>query len=186
MAILYFGDHEARLLARLLSQDREHESWRAFARAMAAGLQRLEDEIFGAVLALDLPNATHAALDVWAGIVGEVRGGLSDGELRRVVSVKLQIMRCNGTVDEQIRIYRGLLDAVATRYFQLPPAAYQLQGETVPLRPVMRRRVTRLMRSVVPAGVGAHVVEAQPLYFGFSGDTHAVGFGGGVLARQLF
>lgn len=186
MAILYYGDHERRLLDRLLSQDRGNETWRAFYRGLATGLQRFEDELFGVVMALDLPNATHAALDIWAELVGEVRGGLTDGELRRVVSVKLQIMRCNGTVDEQLRIYRGLIGGGQTRYFPLYPAGYQIQGETAPLRPVMRRRTSRLMQSIVPAGVGAHVAEAQPLYFGFSGDVRAVGFGAGPLARQLF
>lgn len=177
------ADHEALMIANLLSQFQESPRFQAFIKALAAGVQQLEDEIDDLITLRAFDVATDAALDQWATIVGEQRTGLTDTEFRRFIAAKILINNSGGTPEELIAILSTMTGASAAHQ-NLYPANYQMSVSSgTGYSAAVLRRIGRAMELARPAGIGSQTLLGTE--DGFRFDSATLGFDQGELAAVV-
>ncbi|MEE8385484.1 MAG: hypothetical protein V3S01_06175 [Dehalococcoidia bacterium] len=169
--LAYIPDHDRLMLDRTPLQFHKPRIT-ALIRALALGVQCLEESLFGMHISTSLPNATGDALDQWGSLVGERRGGLDDDDYRVFIEAKLLVLRSNGSPDELIEIFRRITAPQISVRFALYPRAsfglWVLREEAMGDR--RARRVGEFMRQAKPGGTEMWLVESIPGYFGFKDD----------------
>lgn len=184
--LAYEADYEGLILRRLApSQFTQTPRWVALWKGLAAAFQAAEDELFDLHVSTSLDLATGAALDQWAEIVGEGRGGLDDTWLRQFIRARILANLSTSSEDELIRIY-GILTAGSARILTAYPAAFTLstvRGDYMPAD--IRRRVARFMDEIKPAGIEMVLMEAVGGFQGFAGDPSSGMLGTALLARHV-
>lgn len=161
----------------------------AFVRALAHGVQMLEDEVLDRHLALALATANGADLDTLGKLVGELRVSLNDQDYRRFIAARLLARHCKGTTDELLAIAVLVTAPSTVVHFDMFPAGFRLYfGRDLALTSQMLGRIRRFLVGVKPAGVTMLLVEYSASPFGFSANpyTSPASFGSGALARQLY
>jgi hypothetical protein len=183
--LVYQGDLAGLAESRLLSQDADKPRIVAFVRALGAGAQLLEDIAFS-VLTSTLDICSDHRLDQWGDLVGEPRGGLDDTQYRVFIKARILANRSAGHLDEIIRVAQLVTAPSVVTSEELAPKHVTLwiaRDNEMDRR--LRGRVVRLLRSIKPAGTFLEMTEVLPGYFGFDGDTNALGFNQGELSRLL-
>lgn len=160
---------------------------RALVRALAYGVQVLEDMLFDVLVSTGIDEATGDALDQWGETVGEDRGPLSDNEYRQFIKARMLVNISSGTIDEMIEILDVATQPnVEVRHLSVFPAGFALQvTRTSFLTDEGARRVARMLEDAWPGGRHMTVVEALSNGFGFAGDPDATGFSVGPFSRLL-
>lgn len=185
--LIYEPDWAGRAEQRLLVPWRKPRI-RAFVRALAAGVQLHEDQVFDLIAGTDLDVATGHALDQWGELVGEQRLGLSDNEYRQFVKARMLVNRSASTTDELIEILEvAAAPMVGVFHEHTDPATIILTvvRNGFVTEPV-RRRIARLMQDASPSGRRLVVIEALAGGFGFDGtDYGTTGFDRGGYARLI-
>lgn len=180
---LYVSDHENRAVRELLSVHQTKPRLVALARAMGAGVQLLEDALFGFVVGWSIEYVNGDALDVFGKIVGEQRQGLDDNTYRRFIQARVKANVSEGTRDELIDIYALIMDAEVTHYHDAFPAGFALVAlRGAFLEEVVRGRARLFMFDVKPAGVAMELIEG--LLDAFTYDD-GPGYDVGVYSRVL-
>lgn len=185
----HIGDHEERMLSKVLSQYRTKPRLCALARSLGAAVQQVEDAF--APLSSDVLfcNATGARLDLYGAWVNEPRVGLTDIEYRRVIAARVLANRCQGTEDEMWGILTTLIpEDVAEEVYltALYPASIYARVRTR-WRPDVQyvRRVGAILRLAKPAGVSLGGAWAVDVAYGFDGNPATLGLDQGQLAYGL-
>lgn len=181
----YIPDHRDRARADLPSQFRDKPHIEAAIAAWAKAVQTFEDLLWGVLQARHLDTATGHQLEQLAALVGEARGGLLDGELRRFVRAKIASRRARNAA-AFIELWQLVTQSTDTELLHLYPAHYQLQA-VVPdwPRDLLIERISAFMDAVRPGGIGADHVLATPAYFGFDDDPDALGYDAGALSERI-
>ena len=186
--IVFTPNHQDVAVDLLLAQYQQRPRIRAFIRALALGVQDLEDRAFGVLVQSTLTAASGDLLDKWGAVVGEPRGSLTDdADYRVFVQARILANRCQGTTDQMIEIWKLLVAPyLEVRHIDNYPASVQFWVvRTDPMSDLRARRVARLMRSVKPGGVSIDMTEAVVGYLGFSENPTAQPLDAGLLARAL-
>jgi len=185
-SVLHEESHGDRAVELLLSQDRQRPRLVAFVRALMAGAQRLEDDLFELLVSMDLDVATGPFLDRLGAWVDEPRGALSDEAYRQVVQLKLFALWCRSSTDDLITIAQiGTAPSTVT-HWPLYPAGGALEVLTDDgLSEARVARVARFLEAARPAGVALHAYHAPVAGFGFDDDTDALGWDEGVWAEEF-
>lgn len=185
-AIVLEQSHGDRAVELMLGQDKLAPRLVGFLRALMAGAQQLEHELFDLLTALDLDTATGAILDRIGAWVDEPRGSLEDDEYRAMIRVKLLVVWGRGTTDDIIDV--ALLGSEPSRVTHWPqyPAGGQVQIErSEDMSTARAARLVRFFEALRPAGVRLHVTAAVYDDFGFAEDPDAKGFGVGEFSHTL-
>ena len=182
----YIPDHGERSVERLLVRW-DQPRIRAYVRALGAGAQLHEDQTLDLLASTTLENATGHALEQWGELVGEQRGGLSDGAYRQIILAKALAMRCDGTIDRLLEVLAAAAGPDAAAYHE---ANYPAEFIMWVVRPsfmgdLQLRRVARIMELVRPAGRRMDLIEAITGYFGYTPDDGAEGFDIGPYSRLI-
>jgi len=182
----YMPDYDEQMRRLLLSQDRDKPNILALARAIATGLQTVEDDLFDLPLSTSLALGTGDALDKLGAIVGEARLGLDDDAYRRFIGAKILVNRSEGTPEELLAIFRIITGSENCYHYDLPPGGFVLVTvRTSWMTDVEMRRVRRMMDDARAAGIAMELIEAAPGYFGFEGDSRADAFDIGPFSRSI-
>lgn len=186
MQITYVADHKRKAVEEeLLSQFAGKPRITALIKALAQGVQYLEDMQFDLATGSTLTAATGRELDLWGQLVDERRLGLDDDSYRAVIQTKIRALRTNGTIDDLVDIFKALTDADEVRYFHHYPAGYRLTAyRDEPMSDERVRRVKRIMELCRPAGVGMVLAEAVTTSTCAAFDKSGRGFGSS-LSRTL-
>jgi hypothetical protein len=184
--VVYTPNHRAVAVSRLLAQYQDKPRIVSAIRALAAGAQALEDDLFGLLVSTTFTAATNNDLDQWGALVGEVRGGLNDADYRRMIGARILANRSHGTRDELIRILQITTEPSIVTYTDIYPACFQLiiRRETY-MSDTHALRVGRLMRAIKPGGVGMLLFEAADGYFGYDPDPEASPLDVGLFSRLI-
>lgn len=102
-------DHVTEALERLTEQFKDKPNFVAFATALIAPVQDIEDAMQQLLLERDIETAIGAQLDMLGEIVGQARGGLGDDEYRRYVRARIKANRSRGTVEDLLQVARLVL-----------------------------------------------------------------------------
>ena len=184
--LIHEVDHASVAITRLKSQFIGCPRIEALVRAIGAGVQALEEEIFTLIVARTLTASTGAQLDQWGSVVGEPRGGLPDSSYRLLINVRAFANRSRGSNDQLIEIAQITTAPSEVRQVDMFPAGLQINIRRDTLMSERRRgRVRRLLKDVKPAGVALLVVESVGGGFGFEGNPDAGGYNQGGYARVL-
>ncbi len=184
---VFIPNHKAISIARLLSQWRDKPRIVSLIRALAVGVQALEDDAFGVLVSTTLTAATNNDLDHWGALVGERRGGLDDQRYRTFIEARILANQSKGSRDELIRILQIISAPSTVTHTVTFPAAFQF----VILRPeymgdLHRRRVSETMNAIKPGGVAMLLFEAVPgEYYGFDPDPDALPLDVGLFSRLI-
>lgn len=100
MAIEHVQDHADQAIERLLTQYRERVRFEGWIRANAGATQTAEDAFWAIYTCDDLTTATASQLDDLGEMVGQLRGSLSDTQLRVMIAARVLINTGSGTGDE--------------------------------------------------------------------------------------
>jgi hypothetical protein len=158
--ILHVGDHKERAVAELLFVNRMRPRIVALVRALAGGVQLLEDPMFDFITGWNVDLVSGDALDVFGTIVGEQRQGLDDATYRRFIRARVKANVSEGTRDELIEIWQLIMAADVVRYFDALPAGFSLYAlRTTFLDDTTRGRAKAFMQDVKPAGVAMELIE---------------------------
>jgi hypothetical protein len=180
-------NHDEIALNRLLSQFRGKARIEALLKAVAEGVQTLEDLVYDLISSTRFDNAVDAHLDAWGELVGEFREGMSDDDYRRFISARILVNKCEGTTDQIIEIFDIITGDSVVILYNLPGGpnyelyTYRAPGDT--LSSDLKAKIGRIMEDIRPAGVGHLVVEVPSGYFGFAEDPGALGFDVGEFAE---
>lgn len=186
---LYIHNHVEELLGLLLSQFARAAALRAMVELLGEHAQCLEDLAWVVnTQTVNLEEATGASLDLWGSILGARRETLGDEAYRGVLQAVLLVNRAGGTVPEFLEIIRRLLRSPVSSYRQHPEASFSLwaSGHMWPATGAQRRRATRLLRKIIPAGVRVEAIIDAPLgHFGFADDPEASGWDG-IWSEEIY
>ena len=189
IAFDYEGDHRGLAISRLPGYLRVQPRVKHLLRALAGGIQDVEDVIWGVLLGTILPSAVGDALDRWGNLVGEPRGSLtSDLDYRPVITARILANRCPGDLDSLI----GVLSAATApshciEFIELQPgpAAFKLQVTRESWMSEPRRlRVRRVLADASPGGVDARYIEGVVGGFGPVDSCGGTTFTG-PMAREI-
>jgi hypothetical protein len=189
------SDHQARALATLLSQWGGAVKLKGLLAALIERVQEADDDAWALIGGRMLATAEGAQLDILGSIVGQLRGGISDDDYRRLIEVRIQANLARGRVTALLQIAATLVGAPVTYTpaglgyvpFGVPDsehqgAAFRLDWEVDAISDDMVRLLRRVISDIVPVGVAWEAVDARPGAFRFdTGD----GFGTGILARKI-
>ena len=184
----YVGDHADRMEALVRSRLKRPRILAAV-RAVAYMIQTFEDEKFDLIMAQYIDTAHGALLDQWGDLVGEPRDGLDDDPYRRIIKGKFLTLTSRSDEDRIIRLAQALTAPSIVESRSLPKRALAVsifRDAYLPL--AYARRVARLLRLNRPRGYAMEITEAVTTHAGFLGRTAeplALGWGSGLLARQL-
>jgi len=186
--IVFIPNHRAIAVSNLLAQWRCQPNASAVVKALAGGVQTIENEIFSVLVSTTFTAASDHDLDHWGLLVGEPRGGLNDEDYRVLIGARILANKSIGTRDEIITIAQLITAPSVVVYRDIYPACFSLQirrGSAGFMSRARARRVAALLRSIKPAGVCVFLTEAAEGYFGFAGDPDASPFDVGVWSRAL-
>jgi hypothetical protein len=183
--LVYEPDHKGKAEAALLYQFRTKPRIVALVRALAAGVQLLEDTIFDVIIGTQLDMATGVNLDRWGDMVGEARDGLTDFQYRPFIRGRILANRSTGKTDDLIRVFQEITAPSSVEQYNLYPAAFVLYAYRNEYSPeIVRNRIRKMMLEIKPAGIEMELTEVAGGYFGFQEDPVALGFDFGVFARS--
>jgi hypothetical protein len=181
--LLHIGDHADRAVRELLFVNRSKPRIVALVRALAEGVQLLEDPVFDFVTGWNVNLVSGDALDVFGAIVGEQRQGLEDDVYRRFIQARIKANVSRGTRDDLIDIWRILMDADTVWYLDAFPAGFTLVAiRSEFLDDTTKGRARLFMQDVKPAGVSMDLIEG--LLNAFTYDD-GPGYNIGPYARYL-
>ena len=185
--LIYIPNHRERMLAAWLSQFATKPIARSLMIALAAAVQRMEDDLFGLAEGSRLEVAVGDALDQWGTLVGEDRGNLGDTIYRLFIFARVLANNSKGNVDTLIRVLQLTTAPSTVRHLNVYPAAMRLTvTRETPMDTEHLRRVGALMRLIKPGGVSMTLIEAIPgAYYGFDEDPDALGLDAGRLSRTF-
>ena len=183
---VYIPNHRAVAIARLLAQYKDKPRIVSIVRALAAGAQATEDDIFGLLVSTTFTAATNNDLDQWGALVGEDRAGLNDADYRRMIGARILANRSRGTRDELIKILQIVTAPSVVILTDVYPACFQFVIRRADYMTAGHaRRVGALMRSIKPAGVAMLLFEAADGYFGYDPDPDAEPLDVGQFSRLI-
>lgn len=183
----YRQDYADLAESRLLRQWQDKPRLVAFARALGAGTQRLEDILWAIHQGSTLDNSDSHRLDQWGDLVGERRGGLNDIDYRRFIKARIRANRSTGKWDEILEILILVTDPIAVRSRDIYPCGMEITilRHSFLSRPVWSK-VRDLARTIKPAGTRMIVTEVAGPFFGFLGDPWGpMPLGSGIVARGI-
>lgn len=186
MNLTYIPDHADKAEANLLYQFRTKRNIVALTRALAAGVQACEDEVFDVIMGTEFSSAVGVNLTRWGELVGAPRNGLTDSEYRPFIRGQVLANRSTGKPDQLIRVFQEVTGESRVVHTNLFPAGFQFiayRGTAMTDR--VANRVGALMRTIKPAGISMDLIEAVTGYFGFAGDPDALGYDLGLFSRAL-
>jgi hypothetical protein len=184
--VLYIPDHEDQLIALVPSQFRDEPRWQALLKAMAEGLQVMEDQFFSLIVSRTLAASSGAQLDQWGDMVGEPRDGATDAVYRVFIEARIFANNATGIVNDFIFLLQTTTAPSTVRHLNIFPACCQFDIRVaVFMSELQRGKVRRLLESVRPGGVCFLITEAADGSFGFFADPDAFGFGEGTFSRVL-
>jgi len=184
-AVLHEESHGDRAVELLLTQDQRAPRLVGFVRALMAGAQQLEDDLFNLLVSMDLDLAVGALLDRLGAWVDEDRGVLTDAEYRQVIQLKLFALWCSSNTDDMITIAQLGSGGTVTNW-PLYPAGGALEVTTDELMTEAHRtRVGRFLEIARPAGVALHAYNTAFDGFGFDDDETALGWDEGVWSEEI-
>jgi hypothetical protein len=133
-------------------------------RAKADAVQEQEDFFWLALQLIRLATATGDTLEIWGRLVGELRDGFSDAELRRAINARATANRSKyGRAEDLIFITKILTDADRVKISQVGRAHMRIEYD-IASRPLAPHLVTALVRMIGLAaqhGVSWTIVEAE-------------------------
>ena len=185
--LIYIPDHKDRALRMMPSQFRNDKpTMEAFVKALAEGVQTLEDIYFDIITGTRLCFATGANLDIWGDLVGEVRGDLNDIDYRRFIEARVLVNKSSGKTDDLIKIAQ-LITAESTvreqAFFPAEVIIYVFRSSA--MSDAVAERVGVTMNDARPAGIKLQVIEAIDGYLGFSDNPDSTPMPIGLLARNI-
>lgn len=182
--VIYNPDHISEALNIILSQFRVEPRINALVRALVAGIQSLEDDLFNTLVGTPLEIAPSGTLDQWGVILDEPREGLDDNQYRSILVTKLSALRSNGSVHDVLKVWLLLNPQAADAFFTSTyPAAYRLSVTSeLAYDDTTRARIIRIIEGVRPAGVLAEYVEGSDDCFTFDEDD--LGFDQAPMAER--
>lgn len=158
----YIPDHGERAAENLPTAFHDADNVEALTRALAAGVQMLEDQVFDIVVSSYLGTARGDQLDQWGALVGEERGDLRDEQYRVFIKGRILANHAESTPDDLIEIYQELTAPSVVRLWELYPTAYHLTAyRRDPLSGLARRRIRSIMEDAKPLGT-EHVLSESP------------------------
>lgn len=159
----YIPDHRDRARDVLPSQFHNRPRIEAALAAIAAGIQRREDESFDFILSRRFSLARGIMLDRWGELLGEGREGAEDDDYRRFLSARLLVNRCQGSPAELVMIWRIITAPfIFTDYYDKPPAgARLLVVRNTPMSETLIARVKRTMEQARVGGVALDLIEGS-------------------------
>ena len=161
--LIHETDHAGVAITRLKSQFIGCPSIEALVRALGAGVQALEEDIFTLIVARTLTASTGAQLDQWGSVVGEARGGLRDEAYRAMINVRALANRTGAFTDELIQIVQLLTEPSTVLELPMYPAGTQFWVIRDTFMSARRRsRVSRTLQSTKGAGIAVRAVESGP------------------------
>lgn len=111
--------HEAEAVARLVSQYKNKPNMEAFASAIGARAQSVEDALWLLVSERTLDTAVGAQLDDLGAKVGESREGRTDAVYRTFIRGRILVNLSSGTPDELLAIVQMIMAAMGDNAFAL-------------------------------------------------------------------
>jgi len=124
---------------------------RAGLSALLQDVQELEDQIWAVHGAFDVDSAVGQQLDFLGGIVGEVRGGRSDGDYRAAIRVRILVNASDGKPEQLIAICIGISPAASVELTEQYPASIRVRMST--LGTASLQTTYMLLQQAKPAGV---------------------------------
>ena len=189
-------NHEARALATLPSQWRDSPKVRALVAILARRSQHLEDTAWDLYSKRGVETAEGVQLDILGKLVGQRRLGLSDGDYRRLISVRILANRAGGRADVIAQVVAGVVQATVTYTGPTTGGSghYRLSWKTnnEPSANLLAQ-LRLLLDEISPSGVSWEAIDSRKEGFAFAGsDVYGWGFGepgtigeGNGLARKL-
>jgi hypothetical protein len=175
-----FEDHETRMLDRLIQWFRKGDNWETLMEVLSEWGRTQEDWISYMDGQHDIDSCEGEHLSRRAVLIGVTAGGMTDGELRRLIRAKrlANISSKAAVVDLSswnimARILDEGIDNVSSSVQPMHPAA--ILGQYIvdaPLDTEYQTEIHRYWVQALPAGVGYNLVEGVAPAFRFD-----IGFG---------
>lgn len=149
----YIPDHEERAVLDLKSNKRHKQNFLAFAKAIGAGTQNLEDTIMDLQTSYLLDTALGKNLDLLGELVGEQREGLLDNDYRRFIRARILANRSQSNADAFVEVLTLLTEPLFIRWQPLYPRGFQVFFSIAePFETKIRRKIQRVLTSMRPTG----------------------------------
>ncbi len=143
--------------------------------AIGNQVQELHDEIDSGFYGIQLPNAEGVWLDYWGTKLGLSRNAQTDGQYRRFLMARIQVLLSNGEIWRIMLILRMMTGALSTSYVGTPPRGYIVQYRArIPVADSDKPEIYRQMLEATAAAYRIDgIIEAPEKYFGWYGDPNA-------------
>jgi len=190
MSVTKISSHLTDSIARLLYQFRGKSGVESLIGAQSKQIQEIEDSAFDFTIKIPIQSASGAVLDRWGIVLDEIRNGDSDADFRARLFFKVSRNISNGTPEELIQFFSGLLQANNVQITEVFPGQVWLTA-VAGTNPANPTSVRNQMQQLAPAGVriGLLVAGFDPHPFAFAAhpnpnargfDTYPVTENGGV------
>lgn len=149
----YIADHEARALARLLSQYRGKPNIEGMIKALGTTqIQQLEDIFYPMINRLDIATQVGEQLDRIGVIVNQQRLGLDDARYRVLLFAKIGINVSEGEPKSIISVFKLLTAATLVHYMNLGNGEVELASNGM-FNPFLSSFVLENLQNTVAGGV---------------------------------
>ena len=155
-------DHEARAVARMLSQFRGKPRAEAVTGLLGARAQVWEDALWALLDECWIDTAEGAQLDQWGLLLDLVREeSWTDERYRALLQAQLLVLRSTGTGDELLEILRRLAETDLVRLREYFPAQVGLRYDAIiyPDDPGWALDIVAFLQRAAAAGVSVRPVE---------------------------
>lgn len=122
-------NHTTRALSLLVSQYKNKPNLCALISAITAECDELETVFQDMFLKRDLSIAVGDQLDAFGKILDVARGTMTDEQMRAACYLKIYENYSEGTIEDLIRIFKGLTGAENILLHECWPATFTIQGE---------------------------------------------------------
>lgn len=183
----YKFDYVEDLEGLIVSMFRRDPVFVALVKVLAQEAQGAENVVWACIAERRVATAVGAQLDQYALLVGEPRGGLTDGDLRRFIQARILSNLSNGEAWRLTKVLRVLTESARVLYLPVYPAgmAFNFQPDAL-VSSLSRVRIKRQMEAIAGAGIAVYYITEAPVgAFGFLDDDDAQGFDEGGLAEVI-
>ena len=134
-----------------------------YLRALAAQCQPTEDGMQQFIAGFDVSTAVGAPLGVIGRLVGQARGTFDDTSYRRLIRARVSVNKSNGTIEDLLRIARGVLNDDGADLVVEPqyPAALAFRVGDIEVTSETASLLFNFLRAAASAGVRL-IVETSP------------------------
>lgn len=170
-------NHEEQALDRLITQYKGKTNIEGVIKTVTTQIQEIETMFFQILDDTVLSTAVGQQLDNLGELLNQDRGSLDDDDYRAVLSATIAQYNSEATMEDIINIFGSLVNATSIQVGEIFPASFFLNA--VNPNPLLREAdIEVAITAAKPVAVSLDYISYSLTgYFGFDGDTNALGFG---------